>query len=325
MADESRLGDGSAKMETPSPAAGRRAALMNPPALRDGTDLVGGRPQGGGFMIGPMTFMVLVLVQAALLVATAVSLTLIVARPDLLQQLTGAAGFDGPAAGIWSGESASRIERGGPSRLVLDLPRPVQVVAGQASNLGFRLLPPGEYRGTLVLTLKGLPDGSVISGARKFGADTWSLDASRELTLSLTVPSSVQGPFELDIGLRKPDGTLVASEITSLIALPEGRTSRDPERDAMAALLLLESARTFLRTGDTRSARVLLQGAAQRGNAQAAFELAQTFDQPAGGTGDAPKAMYWYMEATRLGHPDAEAHFGALVQRGSQTQSQQSK
>jgi hypothetical protein len=91
MADESRLGDGSAKMETPSPAAGRRAALMNPPALRDGTDLVGGRPQGGGFMIGPMTFMVLVFVQAALLVATAVSLTLIVARPDLLQQLTGAA------------------------------------------------------------------------------------------------------------------------------------------------------------------------------------------------------------------------------------------
>jgi hypothetical protein len=307
-------------MEADPPASDRRAELMNPPALRNGADLVGGRSQGG-FMIGPMTFMVLVFIQAMLLVATAVSLTLIVARPDLLQQLTGAAGLDYPAAAIWSGENASRAGRAGSSRLVLDLPRPIQVVAGQASSLGFRLLPPGEYRGTLVLTIKGLPDGSVISGARKLGADTWSLDASRELTLSLTVPPSVQGPFEIDIGLRRPDGTLVASEITSLLALREGRASRDPERDAMAALLLLESARTFLRTGDTRSARVLLHGSAQRGNAQAAFELAQTFDQHAGGgVGDAPKAMYWYMEAKRLGHPDAEAHFGALVQRAPQSQ-----
>ena len=307
-------------METGPAAPDRRTELVNAPALRNGTELVGGRPQGGGLMIGPMTFMVLVFVQAALLVATAVSLTLIVARPDLFLQLTGAAGPDTQAAGIWSGgESASRLDRGSPSRLVLDLPRPIQVVAGQASNLGFRLLPPGEYRGTLVLTVKGLPDGSVISGARKLGADTWSLDGSRELALSLTVPASVQGPFELDIGLRKPDGTLVTGEVTSLIALPEGRTSRDPERDAMAALLLLESAHAFLRTGDTRSARVLLQSSAQRGNAQAALELGQTFDQTTGGSSgggvDAPKAMYWYIEAQRLGHPDADAHLSALMQR----------
>jgi hypothetical protein len=314
------LGDGSARTETAA-VSDRRAELVNAPALHNGTDLLSARPPGGGLTIGPATFIVLVFIQATLLVATAVSLTLIVARPDLLQQLTGAAGFDYPPAAIWSGENASRIERAGPSRLVLDLPRPIQVVAGQASNLGFRLLPPGEYRGTLVLTVKGLPDGSVISGARKLGADTWSLDASRELSLSVTVPPSVQGPFEIDIGLRRPDGTLVASEITSLIALPEGRASRDPERDAMAALLLLESARTFLRTGDTRSARILLQGAAQRGNAQAAFELAQSFDQQTGGgVADAPKAMYWYMEAKRLGHPDAEAHFGALIQRAPQSQ-----
>jgi|GEM_PF-5565451 len=316
MVDEPRLSDGAARLGTGPAAADGRIGGANAPALRNSTELTTGPPAGGGFLIGPTVFMALVFVQSVLLVATAVALTLLVARPDLLHQLTAAVAI-GTAAGPWSGDVAPG-ERAAASRLVLDLPRPIQIVAGQASNLGFRLLPPGEFRGTLVLTIRGLPDGSVISGARKLGADTWSVDAGRETALNLTVPSSVQGPFELEIGLRRPDGTLVASEITSLIALPEGRTSRDPERDAMAALLLLESARTFLKAGDVRSARVLLQSAAQRGNAQAAFELAQTFDQPAGVAGDAPRAMYWYMEAKRLGHPDAEAHFAILVKRSPQ-------
>lgn len=318
MANEPRLGDGSSGTETGPAAPSGRTELVNPPALRNGTELVAlPPPPPGGLTIGPMTFMMLVFIQAMLLVATAVSLTLIVARPDLVLQLTGASGPQAPASGLWSAaENPSRLERGPPSRLVLDLPRPIQAVAGQASNLGFRLLPPGEYRGTLVLTLRGLPDGSVLSGARKLGADTWSLDASRELTLSVTVPASVQGPFELDIGLRLPDGALIASEITSLIVVPEGRMSHDPERDQMAALLLLDSARTFLRAGDVRSARVLLQSAAQRGNAQAAFELAQTLDpQDAGATGEPPRAMYWYLEARRLGHEEAEARLNTLMQR----------
>ncbi|HXF54391.1 MAG TPA: hypothetical protein VNK52_09745 [Hyphomicrobiaceae bacterium] len=316
MVDDPRLTDGSARLDAGLAAADGRTGPANAPALRTSTELTAGPPAGGGLVIGSAAFMVLVFLQTFLLVATAVALTLVVARPDLLHQFTNAAAI-GTAAGPWSGDVAPG-ERGAASRLVLDLPRPIQIVAGQASNLGFRLLPPGEFRGTLVLTIRGLPDGSVISGARKLGADTWSLDAGRETALNLTVPSSVQGPFELEIGLRRPDGTLVASEITSLIALPEGRTSRDPERDAMAALLLLESARTFLKAGDVRSARVLLQSAAQRGNAQAAFELAQTFDQSAGVGSDAPRAMYWYMEAKRLGHPDAEAHFATLVKRSPQ-------
>ncbi len=316
MANEPRPGDGSTSAEPDRAEPVRHVALTNPPALRNGTELVASRPPPSGLTIGPMMFMMLVFIQAMLLVATAVSLTLIVARPDLVLQLTGVAGPQAPASGLWpSGENPSRLEQGPPSRLFLDLPRPIQVVAGQASNLGFRLLPPGEYRGTLVLTLRGLPDGSVLSGARKLGADTWSLDASRELTLSVTVPASIQGPFELEIGLRRPDGALIASEITSLIAVPEGRVSHDPERDQMAALLLLESARSFQSAGDVRSARVLLQSAAQRGNAQAAFELAQSFDpKDAGAAGDAPRAIYWYIEAKRLGHEEAEARLGPLMQ-----------
>jgi len=169
-----------------------------------------------------------------------------------------------------------------------------------------------------VLTMKGLPDGAVISGARKLGADTWSVDAGQELALNVTVPPSTQGPFELDVAMRAPDGTVVAREIPSLIALPKGRTSHDPDRDAMAALLLLESARSFQQAGDVSSARLLLQSAAQRGNAQAALELGQTFDQADGNEVNAPKAMYWYIEAKRLGHPEAEARLSALIQRSSQ-------
>jgi hypothetical protein len=295
----------------PDPEA--RAEPFNAPALTNRGDLPEVVLRGGGLIVGPVTLLVIVLFQAMLFAATFAAAALIIARPDLLQPLTAA----------WDRLGHEKIgpgtDGGTASPLALAIRQPIEVVAGQTSNLDFRLVSPGAYRGPVVLTIKGLPVGAEISGAHKLGADTWSLDASRELALSLKVPVSAQGPSELEVELHKPDGIRVAMETVTLIVRPEDRIGRDPEREAVGALLLLESARTFLQAGDAKSARLLFQSSAQRGNAQAALELGGTFDGVSVGPGDAafdvPKAMYWYTEAKRLGHPEAEARLSGLIDK----------
>ncbi len=81
----------------------------------------------------------------------------------------------------------------------------------------------------------------------------------------------------------------------------------------------LEGARYAVKQGDVKAARVLLRGLVRRGSAQAAFDLAETHDPSAGSvdaaSADDVGAIFWYLEAKRLGHPAAQARINAIASR----------
>jgi hypothetical protein len=304
---------------SPDVLAALNAATMNgfgPPAVY--------RPQG--ITLGPAVFLSIILVQSLFLIATAVVMTVLVTRPELIQRWLDPAGpVQARAAAVGGGTPVKRVESldrlpkpeaGAATRVQLDFTRPIQVVSGTPTRVDFRLIPSGAYKGRLVLSFRGLPNGTTLTGATRLGTETWSLDGSQDPNIFLTVPLSAQGPFELEIALRNPDGDLFFSEVTSIIALPNGRQGGQPQLDEVSALYLLDFARSQLKNGDIQSARQLFQSASERGNAQAAFELAQTYEQTDGKELTKPvkqRALYWYLEARRLGHPDAGAQFAALL------------
>lgn len=78
--------------------------------------------------------------------------------------------------------------------------------------------------------------------------------------------------------------------------------------DAEEIAALVNRGMDFLKNGDLASARLLLQRAAEAGNASAAFMLGATFDpliiQQHGAVGvqsDVKKAREWYEKAAELG------------------------
>jgi TPR repeat protein len=87
--------------------------------------------------------------------------------------------------------------------------------------------------------------------------------------------------------------------------------------DAIARLL--DRSKTFLNSGDLASARLLLERAAEAGNANAALMLGETFDphflQVLGAVGmnpDAARARQWYEKAAALGSNSASQRLEAL-------------
>ena len=110
------------------------------------TALTGAPPERVGLTISPLTFMVIVLVQGVLLAGTAVSLTLFVAQPELLQRLVGKPAFD-------QGRALASVGGQWPSRAVsIAASGPLRAEAGRHTALGVRLLPAdGEEESCLVM------------------------------------------------------------------------------------------------------------------------------------------------------------------------------
>jgi len=73
---------------------------------------------------------------------------------------------------------------------------------------------------------------------------------------------------------------------------------------------LVEKGERLLREGNVSAARPLLRRAADAGRADAALDLAMSFDPsfvPAGATADPAEAARWYKRALKLGHKDVAA------------------
>jgi len=97
--------------------------------------------------------------------------------------------------------------------------------------------------------------------------------------------------------------------------------TRQLDRDELAALL--RRGEDFITSGDIASARLVLQRAAEAGNAHAALTLAATFDPnllaklgldfPA----DVVKARFWYERAKQLGSTEARRRLEQLASQGN--------
>lgn len=260
------------------------------------------RPRQAGVTIGPKVFLGTVFGIAGVVSGLVALVIVNLARPDLLR----------PAQ---NGEARRSIAD---SALDVGIPKLIRAVPGVPFHLPFRLLPPGVRRGPLLLVMRGLPQGSLLSGAAQLGPDVWSIDGDKDLELEVTLPSATEGTLQLDMLVRSPSGAGLARATADLVVVAAGPESAG-HSDAALAQRYLESARLLLATGELRSARLMLHKSAQLGSAQAALALGATFDPTRVGaaglidrTGDEQSALFWYSEAKRLGSREAEERLRGL-------------
>ena len=185
-----------------------------------------------------------------------------------------------------------------------------------------RVTPPRDYVGLMTLTAEVRGNGqAIVRGPVRL---TW-----REIPAA---PDTV--------GLRPPNAGLpvAANVATSKIEAPAApKTVETPaasakteapvatrKLNATEVAALLRRGEELLANGDLAAARLLLQRVAETKNAQAAFQLASTYDPAAlkrfsnnSVAADPALAQYWYERARDWGSPDASSPLEALASRAT--------
>jgi len=215
----------------------------------------------------------------------------------------------------WSADASSKT-------IPLHLNLPPQVLA-QIGTMG------GDHdRG--LLRISGIPpSGSLNRGFVTASAWFVSLEDINSLTLSM--PEDLKGRLVLTINLvQSPDHKPISWQVPLEISA-DADTSQRPvvAESSMVAKNLtepplvpatpskndqmqLERAQQLLKTNDVASARLVLKRLATANIAEAAFELAQTYDpefldtfQSSGDVADSAIAQKWYERAAQLGNQKA--------------------
>jgi hypothetical protein len=138
-------------------------------------------------------------------------------------------------------------------------------------------------------------------------------------------PAPVQIPAPAPVQSAAPPAT--PQKQNDRVQAPPASAPADAQKDVARTLdhkeiaTLLDQAETLVHTGDLSGARVLLQRAAEAGSADAALELAGTFDakvlRELGAIGIAPdpdRARKWYERAAALGSDAAARKLAAFAQ-----------
>jgi TPR repeat protein len=101
--------------------------------------------------------------------------------------------------------------------------------------------------------------------------------------------------------------------------VPSAQAAEAPAQPAESALLR-DRAKRLLGEGDIAAARLLLLHLAERGEGEAAYELARTFDREAlaalgarGMDGDPARARDWYERASQDGNVKAKERLKVLA------------
>jgi hypothetical protein len=188
----------------------------------------------------------------------------------------------------------------------------------EALRLGVSLDGPSDGA---VLLIGGLAPGSTFSVGRSIG-DWWQLSAAELGNAILTPPRGFAGIVVLTIELRLPDDT-VADLKSMRLEWAAPRTVPEPAiagLDAGEIASLLKRGEQFVAKGDLAAARSLFEPAAEAGDAQAAFALAETYDpivlRRRGEQGFAPDisaARAWYERARQLGSSKASQRLQMLA------------
>ena len=200
----------------------------------------------------------------------------------------------------------------------------------------------GESRGTMVM-VNGLLPGTKFSIGQPIGETAWLVAAAELPTLRVAAPAGFTGSMDLLVELRTPDNTILdrkmlraewlapksadagnaaVAPVSNAARWAEASSSRNQLRqlDPAEIALLLKRGEAFLTNGDVAAARLVLQRAAENGNARAAFALASSYDSAAlqrlGVYGPVPNpqlAQQWYARAAEYGSKEAEARLEILA------------
>ncbi len=200
------------------------------------------------------------------------------------------------------------------------------------------LLPTSHAR---YLLLRGLPPEAELSAGRRNESGTWFVKDAEVSDLTLSIGDAASGDYPLDVYLL--DASNAPQSRRSLVLRVEtaARTyAVGPDMSWAAALLdvpfrpspaeepavpaeaavLLDRARRLLDEGDIAAARLLLAHLAERGQGDAAYELARTFDQDMlsalgarGMDADPARAHRWYEQASEKGNAKAAERLKVLA------------
>jgi TPR repeat protein len=204
------------------------------------------------------------------------------------------------------------------------------------------LLPLGSAR---YLMLRGLPEEAQLSAGRRTGTGTWMVKAADMADLTLTLGDGAGGDYPLDVYLLDTSNgpqarrRLVlrvdpAPQAPQAYAAGFGLTWPAPQTPPPAtetgtapalpadADVLHERAQVLLGEGKLAAARRLLTSLAEEGHAEAAYELALTYDREVldhagihGVDADPAIATAWYEYAAREGHAGAAQRLKVLARR----------
>ncbi|MBV9569135.1 MAG: hypothetical protein JO172_13460 [Hyphomicrobiales bacterium] len=177
-----------------------------------------------------------------------------------------------------------------------------------------------------MIVIHGIAAGSTLTVGRALGAGDWQVTAGELHDAALRPPQGFAGAMELEVELRLFDDsvadrkTLHLEWLSSAAAQPTrpAFVVRHLDPDELAALL--KRGEAFIANGDLASARLVLQRAAEAGEAQAALSLAGTFDPIVldrlglqGQKADIEKARTWYQRAQQLGSTTAPRRLQLLA------------
>jgi hypothetical protein len=189
------------------------------------------------------------------------------------------------------------------------------------------------------LLLRGLPDDAELSVGRRTSPGAWMVKDADLPSLTLTVDRGAKGDYPLEVYLLGAENGLQARHRLVLridqapakvyaaglglgwsMAFSQAPRTSEAEPGSSNETAVRKRAQRLLGEGEIAAARDVLTGLAQRGEADAAYELALTYDDEVlakagveGVEGNLEAARAWYEQAAREGHTGAVQRLQMLV------------
>lgn len=199
----------------------------------------------------------------------------------------------------------------------------------------------GQRHARYVL-LRGLPPEAELSAGERTGSGSWMIKDEDVQDLSLSVGEAASGDYPVDIYLldagdapqarrtlilrvepARPRVYAAGLSLSWASALLDAAAKAPATADSIApaeSSVLLARAHELLSEGDIAGARLLLFHLAERGEGDAAYELARTFDAEtlaklgaSGVESDPATARGWYEQASQHGNAEAAERLKILA------------
>jgi hypothetical protein len=212
---------------------------------------------------------------------------------------------------------------------------PQIILAAGGRHIAFGpLLPPSNAR---YLLIRGLPPEATLSAGRESGGGTWMVKGEYVPDLTMTLGQAAAGDYPVEVYiLESGDGPQARRSFVLRVVPPERAAAQvsNPNLTPAAAgapaiedttvppeaAVLRDRAMRLLGEGDIAAARMLLLHLAERGDGEAAYDLARTFDREMlaalgakGVDGDPDRARGWYERASQGGYAKAAERLKILA------------
>jgi len=201
------------------------------------------------------------------------------------------------------------------------------------------LLPPSHAR---YLFIRGLPAEAALSAGRRSSSGAWFVKDEEVQDLALSVGEAAKGDYPVDIyTLESGDAPQARRSLVLRVEAEQEQSYQPaPTMDWASALLeqmpnpgaavdpvvpadsmvLLRRTKSILAEGDIAGARLILEHLAERGQGDAAYELARTYDKDVltalgarGVNADQTIAHRWYEQASQQGNAKAAQRLKILA------------